>query len=93
MPRFHLHIVNGDGYTPDEEGQELPSLAVARHEAIKGARSLMSAEVLEGALDLRSRIEISEAGGRILEVVRFSDAIVIQAETGIVSVVAPPGLA
>lgn len=58
MPRFYLHIRSGPDFIEDEEGMELPDLAAARKEAIRGARGLMSAEVLDGSLTLDQSIEI-----------------------------------
>ena len=75
MPRFFLNIRNGLGFIPDDEGQELPSAEHARDEAVKGARSLLSAEVSEGRLDLRGRIEVTDGQGKITEVVQFRDVV------------------
>lgn len=78
MPRFHLNIFNGAGEAPDEEGQELADLAAARAEAIKGIRSLLAAEMSEGAIDLGGRIEIAEPGGRILATIPFGEAVEVR---------------
>jgi len=63
MPRFVFHIRNGLGFVPDEEGAEIPSVEAARLHAVRGARSLMSAEVTEGELDLRGRLEVTDTEG------------------------------
>lgn len=59
MPRFYLHICNGSGFVEDEEGMNLPDLAAARKEALKGLRSLLAEELRSGTLNmapsLRSR--------------------------------------
>ena len=77
VPVFHLHIRNGFGFAPDDEGQELASLEHARQIALQGARSLMSADVTEGMLDLRGQIEIADEQGRPVGVVPFRDAVSI----------------
>jgi hypothetical protein len=75
MPTFYFHIINGFGHTPDEEGQALTSLQQAREAAVKGARSIMSAEVLEGRIDVRGRIEIEDEQGATLLTVPFAEAV------------------
>ena len=77
MPRYHFNIRNSFGFAADEEGLELSSDQDARMQAISGARSLMSAEVLEGTLDLRGQIEVTDdANGKVLTV-RFRDAVAV----------------
>jgi hypothetical protein len=78
MPRFHLNIRNGHGFTPDEQGQELSGLEAARAAAVEGARDLMCADLTLGELDLRGQIEITDASGRLIETVRFGDLVVIR---------------
>lgn len=75
MPRYHFNIRNGYGFTPDEEGLELSSDQDARMQAISGARSLMSAEVLEGRLDLHGRIEVTDDDNDEVLTVSFRDAV------------------
>ena len=75
MSRFHLHLYNGEGHVPDEQGVELADLATARHLAVDGIRSIISSEAREGNVDLRGRIEIAEPSGAVLAVVSFADAI------------------
>ncbi len=75
MPRFHLHIWNGLGHTPDEEGQELADATKAHEAALKGARSILSAEVSEGRIDLRGRIEVQDADGAPVLTLLFADAV------------------
>lgn len=75
MPHYHFNIRNGYGFTADDEGLDLASEEDARTHAIRGARSLMSAEMLEGRLDLDGQIEVTdEIDGAILTV-RFRDAV------------------
>jgi hypothetical protein len=75
MPHFHLHIYNRVGEVWDEEGEALPSLDHARHKAIEGVRSILSAEVLDGSFDLRGRIDIATPDGAVLHSLRFREAV------------------
>src|SRR4028118_1960789 len=60
VARYHFNIRNGHGYTADDEGMDLSSDDEARRHAITGARSLLSAEVLDGLLDLNGQIEVTD---------------------------------
>ena len=76
MPRFFFHV-HDEIVAFDDEGVELPSAAVARQEALRGARSLACEEVLKGRLHLNHRIEVVDENGRILETVKFGDAVAV----------------
>ena len=80
MQRYFFHIRNGSGYVPDEEGIELPSPEKVADTAINGARSLLSAEVSAGELDLRGRIEVRDETGRRVLTVPFVE--VVEIKTG-----------
>jgi hypothetical protein len=80
MSRYYFHIYNSIGCTPDEEGREIADVERARDEAVKGARSLLSSELVKGQLDLRGRIEVEDAAGTVVSVVPFED--VLQIVTG-----------
>jgi len=75
MARYYLNLRNGAGYVEDVEGQELPDLAAARVQAVEGIRSVLSEEARRGEIDLCGSIEIADAHGNILLVLRFSDAV------------------
>jgi hypothetical protein len=75
MPRYHFNIRNGYGFTRDEEGVVLESDMDAQVQAIRGARSLMSAEVLDGTLDLDGQIEVTDDHNDKVLTVRFRDAV------------------
>jgi len=75
VSRYYFNVRNGHGFTLDEEGLELSSDQDARMQAIIGARSLMSAEVLEGRLDLRGQIEVTDDDNDEVLTVRFRDAV------------------
>jgi hypothetical protein len=75
MPHYHFNIRNGSGFTRDEEGLELSSVQDARNEAIKGARSLLSAEIMEGSLDLTGQIEVTDHDNDEVMTVHFRDTV------------------
>ncbi|TMJ20275.1 MAG: hypothetical protein E6G92_11155 [Alphaproteobacteria bacterium] len=62
MPHYYFHVHNSIGFVEDEEGRDLPDRDVARQEAIKGIRSILSEDVLGGFIDLAGRIEVVEEG-------------------------------
>ena len=75
MGRYHFNVRNGSGYLEDEEGRELADAERARSIAVEGARSLLSAEVLAGELDLRGRIEVTDENGTLMFTVDFQEAL------------------
>lgn len=75
MPRFYLHICNGQGFVEDNEGQELANEAEAREAAIHSARDIAAADVKRGELDLASFIEVEDANHRWLFTLTFAEAI------------------
>jgi hypothetical protein len=77
MPRFFFHLYN-DMVARDEEGKEFPSLRAAHENAIREARQLACASVLEGHLTLKHRIEIADESGQVLATVRFGDAVEVR---------------
>ena len=78
MARYHFNIRNGHGFTADDEGMDLPSEEHARVHAVTGARSLMSAEILEGTLDLAGQIEVTDGGEAAVMTVRFDEAVEVR---------------
>lgn len=78
MPRFYLHVCNGDGFTPDEEGCDLPDIEAARITAVKGLRDIMASELKDGLLKTASFIEIEDENHRLLMTVSFSEAVAVQ---------------
>jgi hypothetical protein len=75
VARYHFNIRNGHGFTADDEGQEMASAEEARLHAITGARSLLSAEVLEGTLDLNGQIEVTDGGKAPVMTIRFVEVV------------------
>lgn len=75
MPRYYFHVCNGEGFTEDEEGQELPDPDAARKAAIRSARDIMASDVKRGFLDLSSFIEVEDSDRRMILSLTFQQAI------------------
>lgn len=74
VPKFFFHLYD-DMTVLDEEGADLASLGAARERAIANAKEMACAEVLEGHLNLKHRIEIADESGKILACVRFKEVV------------------
>ncbi|HMC91634.1 MAG TPA: hypothetical protein VKI45_04150 [Allosphingosinicella sp.] len=80
MPLYFLHVFNRTGWSRDDEGQDLPDLAAARGAAVDGIRSILSDEVVHGAIDFEGRVDIVDEAGNLLESVSFADAVELRRE-------------
>jgi hypothetical protein len=78
MPRYFFHVYNRSGAALDEEGLELSDVFAARDHALRGIRSLLSAEVLTGKLDLHGHLDVAEPDGTKVARLEFGDALVIR---------------
>lgn len=77
MPRYHLHICSETELILDEEGIDLPHLAAAKLEAIRGARSIMSADLLVGMMTLGQSIQIHDEFGTRLSEIPYAECVKI----------------
>jgi hypothetical protein len=78
MPRYYFHM-HDDVVTLDEGGMELPDLAAAKYEAVRGARSMMAEELMAGRpIKLFHRIEIADDDGKVLAAIPFREVITVQ---------------
>ncbi len=77
MQQFFFHLYD-DAVALDEEGKQLPGLDAARECAIAEARHIACAEVLEGHLNLKHRIEVADETGNVLAKVHFQDAVHVE---------------
>lgn len=78
MPRYYFNVYN-DLVALDEEGRELPDIAAAREEAIKGGRALMADQLVEaGRMRLQHRIEVADENGRVLLTIPFRELVNIE---------------
>jgi hypothetical protein len=78
MPRYFLHIRDGDRYIADDEGSDLPDLDAARAEAVLGAREIMAEKLRAGEVLNGETIEITDAEGVVLEVVTFRSVLKLE---------------
>ena len=74
MPRYFFEVRDRHGVAPDEEGQVLLDMAAARRQAVDSVRSILSDEVKRGCIDLRARIQVSDAGGKLFTL-PFAEAV------------------
>jgi hypothetical protein len=81
VARFFFHIYD-EAVIRDEDGIELADCEAARAAALAGARSMMCDQLSRGWLSLHHRIEVEEEGGRIVLILPFADAIVIEGRKG-----------
>ena len=77
MERYFYHISNGNGYTRDDEGQELPPDRTVRDVALLSVRSLIGDELMTGTIDLKGRIEVTDAEGACVLQLPFIEAVEI----------------
>lgn len=75
MPRYYFDAREHDIIAHDPDGVELPDLEAARHEAILGARELMSSVIMKGQPPDGRRFIIRDEEGRVVLEVPFADAI------------------
>jgi hypothetical protein len=74
VSRYFFHVYS-DTVALDDEGQELPSLSMAKEAAARAAREFAADAIIErGQLSLRHRIEVEDEGGRPLFTLPFSAA-------------------
>jgi len=77
MVRYFMHVKDRHGFTFDDTGCQLPSLAAVRRRALENARSLMCDDVSCGVLDLRGAIEVTDERGATVMVLPFSECVEI----------------
>ncbi|MEO5772766.1 MAG: hypothetical protein ABIQ32_01430 [Sphingomicrobium sp.] len=77
MPRFFMHICNGNGFIEDHEGMDLRDESAARDQAILSARDVMTGDIRDGQLDLTSFIEVEDDSGKLLFTLNFAEAVQI----------------
>jgi hypothetical protein len=75
MPRFYLHLRNGDGWTRDQEGLEFTGLGQAVAAALKDVRELIASDVAEGRpVYMSSFIALNNGEGQEVGRVTYTDA-------------------
>jgi uncharacterized protein DUF6894 len=78
MALYFFHLRDGEDMLLDPEGCELPDLGAVAERTMATARSLLSADVLQGRLDLDLRIDVVDAGGAAIHSLDFADAVEIR---------------
>jgi hypothetical protein len=79
---FYFHVRCGDDFIEDCEGLSCASLAVARTEAIAGARDLLAEDVKHGRFNINQRFELTDATGRLRLTIPFQEAVDVVALLG-----------
>ncbi len=77
MPRYFFHVYD-DIIAEDEEGTELPNLAAARLNALRGARDLIAEQVSRGYIVRSHWIDVVDEQGEKVLTITFGDAVDIK---------------
>jgi len=77
MARYYFNLHDGSDVLLDSEGCVLPDLAAAADMAVQAAREMLSADVMEGRLQLAMRIDVADEAGAVVHSLCFPDAIEI----------------
>jgi len=85
MLHLRLNLYNATGDAPDDEGADYRDMEDARLQAIAGIRSVLSAEVLDGEINMQGRLEIVDDSGHLLDTISFVDALNVIPASGIQS--------
>ena len=80
MPRYFLHLRDGNDETLDPEGRDLADMDELRETVLREARDVISGDVKKGLVDLRFRIDAEDEDGKILYSLPFSGALSIITE-------------
>ncbi len=75
MPRYFFHVLSPTERIEDLEGVDLADHDAARREAIGGLRSIIAEDVRGGVLGLDEWIEVFDASGVRLLLVRSGEAL------------------
>jgi hypothetical protein len=75
MIRLYFHIREGDSLSKDPEGAEFETIEMARAEAVRSARELLSQRVLNGEEIDGQVFELTGDDGAIMDTVRFRDVL------------------
>lgn len=71
MPRYYLHIRDGQKLIEDQEGVELPSVVSAKGEAEEAAREILAEKLEAGDIIDGQAFEIHDAWGNHMLTVPF----------------------
>jgi hypothetical protein len=79
MPLYFFQLRDGQDILLDPEGCDLKGLPEIVARALHTARSILSAEAMEGKFPLNLRIDVENAARTIVHTLRFEDAIEVTA--------------
>jgi hypothetical protein len=77
MAVYFFHLRDGADVLVDPDGRDLEDPDAIRAVALKEARALISAEVLEGRVDLSLRLDVEDGDHALVHRLVFADAIEI----------------
>jgi hypothetical protein len=75
LARYFMHLRDGSDEMLDAEGKDFPSLDELRTAVLFSARDLMAADIRNGVLDLRFRIDAEDEQGAIVYALPFESAV------------------
>ena len=77
MPLYYFNL-HDDIEVIDDEGRQLPDVAAARLEAVKGAREIICHQVMHGRINLSHRIEVEDEHRRPVLTLPFRSVLTIE---------------
>jgi hypothetical protein len=77
MSLYFFHLRDGQDVLLDPDGRELDSLEAVQRIALEDARMLISADALEGVIDLACHLDVEDASGKVVYSLDFEDAVQI----------------
>jgi hypothetical protein len=77
MPRYYMQVRHFGDQLLDPEGSEHADMDALRKNVLIAARSLLSEDVKDGVVDLRSRIDVEDPDGVIVYTLGFAEALKI----------------
>ncbi len=75
MDLYFFHLRDGEDVLLDGEGRLLPGLDEVVAATLFEARSILSADVRGGTIDLGQRIEVVDEAGAIVHTLLFTEAL------------------
>lgn len=77
MPLFYLHLRDGCDELLDAEGQDFPDMDGLRRAVMVTVRDIMSADVRDGVIDFRFRLDAENENGSVVYSLPFQHAVSI----------------
>lgn len=77
VARYYFHLHECGTIIPDEDGVEIEDPADIREHALREARGVMAAEVVQGTLCLGCCLEIYDENKRLVLTLPFKDAVIL----------------